>query len=51
VVIGRPALWALAAADHEGVEQVIKGMTDELADVMVQLGTTNLEELTRDVMA
>ena len=39
VFVGRPVLWALAAAGEQGAEQVIKSLTDELAHVMVQLGT------------
>jgi hypothetical protein len=33
IFIGRPALWALAAAGQEGAQQVIKSLTDELAHV------------------
>jgi 4-hydroxymandelate oxidase len=51
VFVGRPVLWALAAAGQEGAEQVIKSLTDELALVMVQLGTTSLDELTPDLVA
>jgi 4-hydroxymandelate oxidase len=51
VFVGRPALWALAAAGQEGVEQVIEGMTHELANIMVQLGTANIDELTPDLIA
>ena len=51
VFIGRPALWALAAAGHEGGEQVITSLTDELARVMVQLGAASIDELTPDLIA
>ena len=51
VFIGRPALWALAAAGQEGAEQVIRSLTDELARVMVQLGAASIDELTPDLIA
>ena len=51
VFIGRPALWALAAAGQEGAEQVITSLTDELARVMVQLGAASIDELTPDLIA
>jgi 4-hydroxymandelate oxidase len=51
VFVGRPVLWALAAAGQEGARQVIKSLTDELAHVMVQLGTASLDELTPDLIA
>jgi 4-hydroxymandelate oxidase len=51
VFVGRPVLWALAAAGKEGAEQVIKSLTDELALVMVQLGAAHIDELTPDLLA
>jgi 4-hydroxymandelate oxidase len=51
VFVGRPVLWALAAAGQDGAEEVIKSLTDELVQVMVQLGATNLDELTPDLLA
>jgi 4-hydroxymandelate oxidase len=51
VFVGRPVLWALAAAGQGGAEEVIKSLTDELVQVMVQLGVTNLDELTPDLLA
>jgi 4-hydroxymandelate oxidase len=51
VFVGRPVLWALAAAGEEGVQQVIKGLTDDLAYVMVQLGAASIAELTPDLVA
>jgi 4-hydroxymandelate oxidase len=35
VFVGRPVLWALAAAGQDGAEEVIESLTDELAQVMV----------------
>jgi 4-hydroxymandelate oxidase len=35
VFVGRPVLWALAAAGQDGAEEVIECLTDELAQVMV----------------
>jgi 4-hydroxymandelate oxidase len=51
VFLGRPVLWALAAAGQEGAQHVIKSLTEELAHVMVQLGTASLDELTPDLIA
>jgi 4-hydroxymandelate oxidase len=51
VFVGRPALWALAAAGQAGAEQVIKSLTDQLALVMVQLGAAHIDELTTDLLA
>jgi 4-hydroxymandelate oxidase len=51
VFVGRPVLWALAAAGEEGAEQVIKSLTNELAHVMIQLGTASIDELTPDLIA
>ena len=50
VFVGRPVLWALAAAGQEGVEQVITSLTDELANVMVQLGAPTIDQLTADLI-
>jgi 4-hydroxymandelate oxidase len=51
IFIGRPALWALAAAGQESAQQVIKSLTDELAQVMVQLGAASIDELTPDLLS
>jgi 4-hydroxymandelate oxidase len=50
VFVGRPILWALAAAGQEGVEEVIKSLTEELRHVMVQLGVAGIDELTPDLL-
>jgi len=42
---------ALAAAGQEGAQQVIKSLTDELAHVMVQLGTASIDKLTPDLLS
>ncbi len=51
VFLGRPALWALAAAGAEGVRTVLSGFTAELALVMKQLGVSRLDQLTKDLLA
>jgi 4-hydroxymandelate oxidase len=50
VFVGRPVLWALAAAGQEAVEQVITSLTDQLANVMVQLGAPTIDQLTADLI-
>ncbi|HEY6812100.1 MAG TPA: alpha-hydroxy acid oxidase [Propionibacteriaceae bacterium] len=52
IFIGRPALWApWPAAGQENAQQVIKSLTDELAQVMVQLGATSIDGLTPDLLS
>jgi 4-hydroxymandelate oxidase len=51
VFVGRPVLWALAAVGQEGVRQVIKALSEELAYVMVQLGAGSIAELAPDLWA
>jgi 4-hydroxymandelate oxidase len=51
VFMGRPHLWALAAAGAEGVRTVLSGLTAELAFVMKQLGVSRLDQLTEDLLA
>jgi isopentenyl diphosphate isomerase/L-lactate dehydrogenase-like FMN-dependent dehydrogenase len=48
--------WAARSAGrsprrgHEGAEQVIKSLTEELRHVMVQLGVAGIDELTPDLL-
>ena len=51
VFVGRPALWALAAAGPDGVTAVLDGLTGELAHLMTQLGAARLSDLTPDLVA
>ena len=51
VFVGRPALWALAARGEDGVSSVLETITAELAQVMLQLGVTSLEDFGRDLIA
>ena len=50
VFLGRPLLWALAAAGSEGVTAVLDELTAELALVLTQLGVPRASELTSDVL-
>ena len=50
VFLGRPLLWALAAAGSEGVKAVLDELTVELELVMTQLGVARVSELTSDVL-
>jgi L-lactate dehydrogenase (cytochrome) len=43
--IGRPYVYAVAAAGQRGVEHVIKMLTDQLRSVMQLSGVTTLAEL------
>ncbi len=51
VFVGRPALWALAADGERGVRAVVDGLTAELRQVMTQLGTPRVSDLTPDLVA
>src|SRR4029450_12292803 len=50
VFLGRPLMWALAAAGSEGVSAVLDELTAELALVLTQLGVPVASELTPDVL-
>lgn len=45
VLVGRPALWGLAAAGQAGVSRVLELLSTELAEDAVQTGARNLAEL------
>jgi 4-hydroxymandelate oxidase len=51
IFIGRPALWALAAAGQEGAQQVIKSLTDELAHVRSSSALPPSMMLTSDLLS
>ena len=51
VLLGRPVLWALAAAGAQGVQACLEAVTDELAHVMGLAGARSLAEVTRDLVA
>lgn len=45
--IGRPLLYALAAAGEEGVRRALELMRAEIANAMTLLGVTRVDEITR----
>lgn len=45
VGIGRPVLWALAAAGAEGVERMLAELRDDVARVLALMGVGSVEEL------
>ena len=47
VFIGRPLLYALAAAGEEGVSRALELMRAEIANAMTLLGATRVDEITR----
>jgi isopentenyl diphosphate isomerase/L-lactate dehydrogenase-like FMN-dependent dehydrogenase len=47
VLVGRPALWGLAAGGREGVAQVLGLLREELELTLALLGCTDPSELTR----
>jgi 4-hydroxymandelate oxidase len=51
VLLGRPALWALAADGAAGVQACVEALTAELAHAMGLAGARALPELTRDLVA
>ena len=50
VLLGRPALWALAAGGADGVESCLRAMTDDLAHAMGLAGARSLAEITHDLV-
>jgi isopentenyl diphosphate isomerase/L-lactate dehydrogenase-like FMN-dependent dehydrogenase len=47
VAIGRPYIWGLASFGQEGVEAVLKLLTDELHTTMCQAGTQTLKDISK----
>ncbi|KAH9138916.1 hypothetical protein AeRB84_016806 [Aphanomyces euteiches] len=50
VFIGRPALWGLSHSGQQGVEDVLRIMTNELAHAMMFSATTSIPEITCGVL-
>jgi len=50
VMIGRPALWGLAAYGAEGVQKVVELMQSELARDMAMCGRVNIASIERTVV-
>lgn len=50
VLLGRPVLWALAAAGARGVRDCLCAVTDDLAAAMALAGARTLGEVTRDLL-
>ena len=50
VFVGRPALWALAAEGRPGVERLLAGWSEDLRQVMMQLGVADLSGFGPDLI-
>lgn len=50
VLVGRPVLWALAAAGAAGVAHVLRLLRDELELAMAQCGAGSVAQLDRDLL-
>jgi len=50
VLVGRPVLWGLAVAGADGVRDVLRLLTAELAEAMALCGAPRLAEVTRDLV-
>jgi 4-hydroxymandelate oxidase len=50
VLVGRPALWALATGAAAGVTRLLETLADELAEAMRLVGATTLAELSPDLV-
>jgi 4-hydroxymandelate oxidase len=56
VFLGRPVLWALAAGGEsadggaDGVAGLLRGLTDELREVMILAGARSIGEITSDLL-
>lgn len=51
VLLGRPVIWALAAAGRTGVRDLLTMMTNDLARSMALSGIDHLDHLTSDLVA
>lgn len=51
VFVGRPALWALAVEGERGVRGVLDGLSNDLRQVLTQLGVARVSDLTPDLVA
>ena len=51
VGVGRPPLWALAAAGESGVERYLELLTTDLASAMVLTGRSSLNRVDRAIVA
>lgn len=50
VLVGRPVLWGLATSGAGGVQEVLSGLTDDLARAMALAGTPDLSAVTPDLV-
>jgi 4-hydroxymandelate oxidase len=50
VLVGRPAMWGLAAYGAEGVQSVLRLLQTELARTMVNVGKPTIESLDRSLV-
>ncbi|HCT75069.1 MAG TPA: alpha-hydroxy-acid oxidizing enzyme [Micromonosporaceae bacterium] len=50
VLIGRPALWALAAGGAKGVEQLLSMLTGELEHTMALAGRPRIDDINRSAL-
>jgi isopentenyl diphosphate isomerase/L-lactate dehydrogenase-like FMN-dependent dehydrogenase len=48
VGIGRPYVWGLASFGEAGVDRVLQILDDEFITIMRQVGTLNINQITRD---
>jgi 4-hydroxymandelate oxidase len=51
VLLGRPVIWALAAAGQRGVEDLLEWLLDDLRHAMTLAGAPNLAAVTPDLVA
>jgi 4-hydroxymandelate oxidase len=51
VLLGRPALWALAADGAGGVERVLRGLRSELDHAMALAGVTRIDAVDRTLIS
>lgn len=50
VWVGRPALWGLAYKGQEGVELMLRILTDEIRLCMALAGVTKVEDITKEYL-
>ncbi len=50
VFLGRPFLYAMAAAGESGLQQIIDVLSQQVSTVMAQTGVTSVDQLTEDIL-
>jgi isopentenyl diphosphate isomerase/L-lactate dehydrogenase-like FMN-dependent dehydrogenase len=50
VLVGRPVAWGVAAAGAQGVERVLRILTDEIKRVLILTGVGAVTQITKSIL-